>query len=314
VTHKLELAELTEDYRTTRRRATQQQIAELEEEIAKWSPEKSGSPTYRWMAGLLGGKVSQYHIRARVEVLACGIAGKPIWERIENGMTFSTATRLVRDAKRKAGRHNLSGLIREVQETLRLHDRLPPAGATTDAPAALTAESVAEASQSAASDPRKFWATLRQLAVAFATEQLADVEPAEREKLLTNLSNDLQSALDHNAHAWSHARRAAKTGKRVARSSMRDACGVLKIDPPRRGQLLDMHAARSAQRSLARLYHPDRNKSDSATKQYNEINSAYALLERWGAENPKPESTTDDEPENTEPKRPELRVVRGSGS
>lgn len=313
---KRQLTELTEEYRRLRRHATQQRLAELEEEIAEWSPEKAGSTTLRWMANLLGGKLSQYDLRARQEVLACGIAAKPLWERLEGGMTFGTAQRLVRDAKRKAGKHNLAGLIREVHEALRLHDRLPPATMIEAEGVAgqSSAEIVAEASHASASDPRKFWATLRQLAVTFAGEHLADVGGAERTRLLADLNNDLQSTIDHHSHRWSSSRRAAKAGSRVSRSGMRDACAALKIDPPRRGQLLDMAAARKAQREMARLYHPDRNPAQDTTAQYNEINRAFALLERWSAENPKPEATTDDEPETTEPKKPELRVVRGGGT
>ncbi len=74
----------------------------------------------------------------------------------------------------------------------------------------------------------------------------------------------------------------------AARPMVAEACRVLAMDPPRRGERVDLSKAKTQKRRLVRAYHPDMAASgrppdevDSAAQRYQQVLEAYAVIEQY---------------------------------
>jgi hypothetical protein len=291
------LDELVREHEAVRATAPHVLLAEIEREIRKLSPSRRGNPHWKWLKQTLPG-TSQYEMRARAEILLLGAAAAPLWSAIaDKYLTWSAAKRIVRKIRHLPGKWDDAGREREIIEALRLHKlhpRKPPMP-----PVDLQAEDPPEVATA-----RKFWATLRSMVVSYTSQRLVDMEAQERECMIRDLISDLHSTFEHHQSRWSSAVRAVREMTRVTRSQLVDALATLHLDPPRRGKPLDLAVARRAQRELARQYHTDRVQGMEA--QYRAVMEAYAIVERWHAENKSQETPLGDDV-------PHLRVVRGGG-
>lgn len=66
--------------------------------------------------------------------------------------------------------------------------------------------------------------------------------------------------------------------------SVRKACQLLQIDPPRPGKPIDLKRAETVKKRLVRAYHPDANSGDESMRdRFNEVIEAYQKCKQWNA-------------------------------
>jgi len=94
----MNIEELIVYYKEYKTKLSQFQLAQLEEQI--WSSQKNVGWRRKWFADNFGGIQNDYEIRA--SIFSYGTVAKPIWERIEKGLSLYVAVQLMRDAKKKA--------------------------------------------------------------------------------------------------------------------------------------------------------------------------------------------------------------------
>jgi hypothetical protein len=308
-----DLSVLLDQYRAMRAQKPLpcKQMAELERLIGDQAPmAQHGTPFRHWWSETCG--CQHYDLNCRSILLSLGTAGEPLWDRMAQGMPNGTLMGLAREARRRAGnKYDRHSLLASIEECLRIHDRRPPEpatpqGAAPAAPSAL-AEALSEESE-LGDDPRGLWARVRSLIMAYGVDRLQGMLDHERHELLTALERDVQGVFQHHQHKWSRVGRNVREALRVTRPQFRNALRVLHMDPPRRGEELDLQAARRSQRQLLRLYHPDARSGDvSMNAQYQAVIEAFDLVERWANEN----ATADIPPAVAEDSKPALRIVRG---
>lgn len=306
----MHLDDLVLSYKEKHDKLTQRELAALEAEIRRFSPlPDRGSARDKWMVNLLGGTTYAYRNRWTLIRLE-GV--EALWERIENGLPFGTAIRLLRQAKTGLGtRYKTPSILRRaLADELARHDNVAPEGKPTSAkPSAPSAGAPAPAARATWTSDREFWAFVRRHILEFADQNLMDVPEVERDALWSNFERDLESLIKHHQHRWYDARSSASKHVKVSKRKLNDALHVLHMDLPRRGVDLTgfQRKARQQMRTLSRIYHPDSNRGDDSFRdKYEAVIAAYSTVERWLGE----QTTGDPSPETTEP-RPGLRVVQG---
>lgn len=300
---------VAEHREATRAGATHRALAEIENRLYESFERDVSGAAIRFLpraAGMLGhpeGRLrARYEIRREATVVA-----EQLWDRIESGnLTLFTAAHLLRRARR-----------RRKCERIPYEDAVGRELECHDAELARLVKPVPEASGHEATrydkeptveaDTGAFMRRVRiELWSHIASLLGSDVPEIAREELREDFARDLDSLLEGVRAKAGRLRR--ENGKPISRARLRGALRKLHLDPPKRGQLPDLKAARRQQRILARQYHPDHSAGDT-TAQYQAVIEAYDIVDQYVRENRR--RMLDENTKDTNHEAPHLRVVPG---
>lgn len=209
--------------------------------------------------------IGQGQLRYRQYLQRHGNAADPLWERIESGLTLSSAMNIMQKAAKDVG----DGAVLEeaVRKRLEEYDstgyETKTAGGKTvrrRSPSRLPeAEGGWAPPDEEAPEGRAFWAFLRKQIAGFIGSKLPDGDMRVRETLLRNFEVDLNVLIADFQRDLHRAPKGSlfNAEKAPSRKAVIRACTTLGVIQPRPGQPVDIVKARSQYRAHCRAYHPD---------------------------------------------------------
>lgn len=240
-----------------------------------------------WLAERLGGMRLPYLHRSAL--LGVGEAAEPFWKRVDQDMAISTATELLRTAKRLAPGATGQKLLAVVVRVLQDYDARPvartlPTGKVVKQRGTMRLPSAYDGAKRSDRGAHTFWAKLRPILGDFLQGQMGDLGPEMGEELYRGFERDLNALCDEYQSKIMRAKKKGTTAFSVSRRQVIDASAVLAMDPPAPGEPVDLAAARRQQRRQAKLYHPDAHAGDASMRvQYERVMHAYQVLEQYQA-------------------------------
>lgn len=303
-----EYEEMIEHYKVTASKFTHKERAEFEKQIwdtAAPSLDLGGMLRRTWLASQIF--ESQSDIENRSIIYNGGLAADELWRRLDEGMPLTTATGLLRKAKKIANASRIA-LRDALKSELDDYDKLPmyrlANGKVTRRRAPATLPNLKDImppkkrGRPSSGHPRVFWAHIRDQLAHFVAARLVGADPIVAQTLWKDFEKDLKIIFDELQSKLYRARRDDKKGKdlskEVSRRAVVNACHTLSMDPPSPGKAIDLTLAKKQKHKLARLYHPDRHNGDESTRpQYDAVLEAFLILEQYqgnfGANNPSDE-------------------------
>lgn len=251
-----------------------------------------------WVAKALGTHPSA--IQRRVALLMAEPEADLLWERVENEkMPVSTAgSQLVNARKLQQALPGLSlrdALLRQLKEydswpsqrnrAGQVYRKRPPSRLTTQHTNA-TRTSVAWNQ----TNEKGFWAELRKHLATFMQGRFEGADPLVADKLFRDFERDLKVLFDEYQSKLYRQRTQEHRAKRdialIGFSNIQQACLTLGMEPPKRGEPVDLALARQKKKKLARVYHPDSNGggNEGTNAKYEEALSAFSVLEDYNAQ------------------------------
>lgn len=278
---------------------TERERAEIERDL--WDNHtdatiRAGTDRERWLAKTIGEKGNRTGLRQTL--LNAGPDIDEIWLRItRDGMPLPTAWGRLKAAESYASESKLP-LTEGVKIALAEYDGWPAARTKSGqmyrkrAPYSLADKPQRRLRRSKPINPdveRKFWVEIKHKINTFMSERLADVDHMTANNIQRDFGIRLQSLCDEFSTKINFARGRARKDAAIditsiRLSQVRDACGILAVDPPGRDQPADLIKANRNKKNLATKYHPDANPgehTEAMAAKYNEIIEAYATLELY---------------------------------
>jgi hypothetical protein len=242
----------------------------------------------KWLAELTGAVGNKIGIRQTL--LNAGPDIDAIWARIDRDkMPLRTAWGQLKNAEEYAAEAK-TGLAKGVEIALAEYDSWPMAR-TKDGqlyrrrpPYSLRRPRKRRAVATPDGD-KKFWTEIKRQVSTFMGERLGNVDHLTASQIQGDFAIRLQTLCDEFGSKINLARRraqnAADTDAAVIKfAAVRQACGVLAIDPPgRNGERVDLDRANRNKKKLAVQYHPDRN--PNGQDRYNEVIEAFTTIEAY---------------------------------
>jgi hypothetical protein len=285
--------------------ATQRRRTEIE--LALWNKASAeererarfgGVRRAEWVVRKLGLASDRAHeVERRMALFGYGTAADVLWARLEADLTLSAAAALAVEAKKT--RRGGETLKAAVERCLAAYDSRPYVRhveggkiARLNSPQRLQASTPKQKQKqkSAKSTPRAggkltraeitlpagtFWQQVRALLGPYLHERLQGLDEATVARERERFEQDLKVLFAETASRVDRARRDHQPlGPALARRRLRDACQVLRLDPPTTATARWLTAAKRRFRTLAKEYHPDR-RGDATRPQYD------AVLEAW---------------------------------
>jgi len=254
----------------------------------------------KWMAAMLGGSTSPY--RQRQILLSTGHGVEPLWERVEREeMLLHTAAELVTQARKLVAERRIS-TTEAVTEALRGYDARPfarlvngrlvragsPGGKSVEPPAAPEPAPPSEPPPRPAPDAdtgeRAFWASMREQITDHAKERLAGEDPLFVHTAVERFLMGLRALIIEHQIVLNATRRDSAQrrviGKDALRKKMLSALAVLHVDPPGRGEPVNIGKARSKKNRLVGEYHPDIPGTGNRAR-FEAVIEAFRVVEQW---------------------------------
>lgn len=284
----MEPMEITDELLAQYKAATHRERAQIEAEVWLRAPReardrvgngKRGYRSQHWVQEQLNAP-SAHDVNMRMRLLAHGDAIAALWERVEHDMSLGSAYTIVRAAQKD----------RKVREPL--EDAVARALQEYDSRGAVRSGAdgkvyrVHKGSSLAGREQRRgrdtFWDKMRDLIAAYLTERLSGLDEAVVERERDRFERELKVLFDATSSRLHRLKYDARNGLSpvVAKRELREACDVLKIDPPRAVDREFMKRAKTRFRSLAKEYHPD-HRGDATRLQYEAVLDAWHAIERY---------------------------------
>ncbi len=282
---KIEPLKVTEQLLEQHRAGTQRERAQIEYELwyrAPRSERKRITDKYRsqhWVADQLG-VASNNEVAMRMLLHPHGDAIGALWARVEGDMPLGTAYRLLRDAQK--ARHVREPLELAVQRVLDDYDQRGVVRSGQDG----KVYRVHKRSSLNGREDRKssdtFWDKMRDLIATYLDERLTGLDEAVVARERERFESELKVLFDSATSRFRRLRSESNTGLSitVARRALREACDVLRLDPPTVVNPAFMKQARQRFRSLAKEYHPDR-RGEVTRAEYDAVLAAWHSIEHY---------------------------------
>jgi hypothetical protein len=208
---------------------------------------------------------SSHQLRCRQFLQTHGAAAEPLWQRVESGLTLTSAADIMRRAAKDVG----DGAVLEdaVKKRLEEYDstgyETKTAGGKTvrrRPPSRLPeAEGGWTPPEDEAPEGRAFWTFLRKQIASFISSKLPEGDPRVRETLLRNFEVDLNVLIADFQRDLHRSPKGSlfKPERAPSRKAVLRACTTLGIVGPRSGHPVDAVKAKAQYRAHCRAYHPD---------------------------------------------------------
>lgn len=270
---------------------TQKEKAKVEYELWRHTTvEERQERRIFFMARLLDTKPT--FIDCRLRLLQAGDSVNLLWARVDSDdISLGMAATMLTDA-RKVQKHMGGTLATALEHFLREYDSWPVrrvGGATNGRLvhykpiSSFSAVSQRKSKQGKRKDPDlAFWGKMRMLLQTFIARRLEDADPLIASSMVGEFERELKVLVTSWTSKLQRAqqRAASSTVLLVTQNKVTRACAVLGIDPPKKGQLVDMVMAQRKKRLLAKTYHPDAA-GDGMRAQYEAVLEAYSVLEDY---------------------------------
>ncbi len=217
-------------------------------------------------------------------------APQVLWDRVDDPdepMPLSTAVRIMKDARQKAGKsgHSLAGCV---DDELADYDKLPVFH-TAEGKKFRRRTGVhiirekTSSKEMGSAQGRGWWARMRQVIGNLVADKVpAGVDEVAREDLYKWLDKEIRTVIDQFSAQAAKLPRRGQPAVEINRKQLVAACRTLHIDPPPPGGKADLARATQAKRSFARAYHPDGHGGDETMRElYEGIIQAYAVVEAY---------------------------------
>ena len=305
---------LIDSYKETSPTLNDRQKAEREHEIFLMAPCNGSTNNERvtTLSNAMNEKI--YHVRARRTLLLSDDWATELWRRVlDEGLPKVTAASLLILARNKALREGkaptdvLKVLLADydknslvITEEGARYRRVPKGKGRTPDREETKAEPVPKSGETDAvvteddlaknASPRSFWFRLRKTVETYLVKQLEEdgvvIDPIRREQILEEFSKDLKISVETAQRRFSQEAKAAKNKSTliqdISRRDIIKSCVILKMDPPRTNEAINLKLAKRQKQRLASLYHPDANNGDRSKEDlYNAVLDAYDKLEQY---------------------------------
>jgi len=277
--------EITKDLLAQYEAATYRERAHIEAELWLRAPRAARdriSKSYRsqhWVQEQLGA-ASSHDVNMRMRLLAHGDALDALWERVEHDMPLGSAYAIVRAAQKD--RRVREPLADAVARALQEYDSRGAVRSGQDGKVYRVhkGSSLKDREQRRGRDT--FWDKMRDLIAAYLTERLDGLDEVVVARERDRFERELKVLFDATSARLHRLKYDAKTGLSplVAKRELREACDVLKIDPPKSVTDAFMKQAKTRFRSLAKEYHPD-HRGEATRLQYDAVLEAWHAIERY---------------------------------
>ena len=280
---------LCRDYERRLPQLSQKQRAEIEDEIWEHAPDritrtKDGKREFslrvKWFAQRFDETTHGYDKRHRI----FGSIGEDLlWERIDQGMTLSTAIKMLTEARKLAGQQ-ANGKPPDVEAALRQvfvdYDKLSFKRVLADG---RVIRQHRPATKLKDNSFKARWARIRAELADYADERLASVDEDLREPLKREFENEIKIVMEEfRGKVGTAAARRADLNKRSmasVRRRLNESFEILRLTPPKKGQPINIKKVKKQKHKMSRLYHPDHVGDDSMREHYEEVVEAATFIE-----------------------------------
>lgn len=270
---------------------TEKEKAVLENDV--WtarSPDARGVDRRAWVAEKLG--LSQFEVDKRARLVVVGDAGDPLWEALEEDLSYNAATELLIEARglMHEKRMPIADAIRLVVDRYQAQPitkyvgnnkvvRGKGAGAGRKVVIDFKENPPPVVDVKAVVEEKNFWASIKKQFNDYAEKRLEGFDGIERADIKRSFENELRTVLE-SLRVKIHLK-ASRRKTRISFAEVINACDVLMMAPPTRGHLPNMSLAKKRKHTLAKEYHPDHSGTHSTGESLNNVLEAYELLDNY---------------------------------
>lgn len=276
---------------------TEKERAHIEHEAWMELPASERTRLHRrsWLRSAF--KTSAKGVEFRASLLLAEPDSEILWKRIEHdNMPLSTAGSQLSQAKKLQEEEPDLSLAKALELQLQEYDSWPVQRNKSGVlyhkrpPGRLAARHLRKPYKMGKWDQRSergFWSELRKHLAEFLQARFEGLDPFVAERLYRDFERDLKVLFGEYQSKLSRARvqekRTANTLNSANFTFVKEACAILGMDPPKRGEPVNLDAARQRKKKLARVYHPDANGggNEGTNAKYHEVLNAFSALEEY---------------------------------
>lgn len=292
------LITLTEEYKHKKDGLSEQQKAELENEI--WFVYgticgKRREERRIWFTSQFGGTQAEYDDRANL--VNSGKEVEQLWRRLDKGMLRRTAVMLLREGKQRFHSENFNKnktgeitLTEAIKGVLEEYDKIEAdkiEAAKNAVPKKKAKKAKPDSGKSTSEDPanksKKFFQSVRTLTDEFLKERLKEVDPYFAKEISEEYVDWIREGYDDLRKKVSKHRADAKKERvgKIGRTRFQNACEILAIRGTF-GKPVDLMAAKRCKMQRVKQLHPDKNEGNRETeREFQSVVEAYDLIQEY---------------------------------
>jgi hypothetical protein len=280
---------------------TEYERACIEQSVGLAIVRADGKGVHKKGAGRVVGKMlglSTHVTACHTFLINVGDLAEPLWSLLDADMTLSTATTLVRRARKikLKGETTQAALMRALAEYVQLpHVKHLPGGkiirqtGPVTKPITRNTEHESEPPGAVArsgngADERKFWAQVRGMLLGYVQSHMVGFSEENIEIEVRRMDIELKVAFEQFSHRLRGRTNQEPLSTVISRRRLSEACQVLRIDPPKSVTAVEPAFFVKAQRQfklLAKEYHPDTHGTDATRPMFETVMSAWRTIEQF---------------------------------